>query len=101
MQMIQLGHADVVICGGVETMSDIPIRLSRGLRKTLLASRKAKGFGGMLKLASRVKKSDLSLELPAVAEFSTGEVMGHSADRLAAAFDVSRKAQVCGVGHST
>jgi acetyl-CoA acyltransferase len=50
-------------------------------------------MGGMLKLASKVKRSDLSLELPAVAEFSTGEVMGHSADRLAAAFNVSRQAQ--------
>lgn len=32
-----------------------------------------------------------SPELPAVAEFSTGETMGHSGDRLAAAFNVSRK----------
>ena len=29
-------------------------------------------------------------QLPAVAEFSTSETMGHSADRLAAAFAVSR-----------
>lgn len=28
-----------------------------------------------------------------MAEFSSGEVMGHSADRLAAAFKVSRKEQ--------
>lgn len=48
----------------------------------------------MLGLLRQVKRSDLSLELPAVAEFSTGEVMGHSADRLAASFDVSRQAQV-------
>ena len=33
-------------------------------------------------------------ELPAVAEFSTNETMGHSADRLAAAFEVSRLEQV-------
>lgn len=33
------------------------------------------------------------LQLPAVAEFSTNEVMGHSADRLAAAFAVSRLEQ--------
>lgn len=32
-------------------------------------------------------------QLPAVAEFSSGETMGHSADRLAAAFKVSRKEQ--------
>lgn len=32
-------------------------------------------------------------QLPAVAEFTSGEVMGHSADRLAAAFKVSRSEQ--------
>ena len=30
-------------------------------------------------------------ELPAVGEYTTGEIMGHSGDRLAAAFNVSRK----------
>lgn len=33
------------------------------------------------------------MQLPAVAEFSTGETMGHSGDRLAAAFGVTRKEQ--------
>jgi len=32
-------------------------------------------------------------ELPAVAEFSTSETMGHSADRLCAAFGITRKEQ--------
>eukprot|EP01134_Creolimax_fragrantissima_P008475 CFRG8475T1 len=93
MQMIQLGNADICIAGGTETMSDVPIRLSRGLRKTLLASQKAKGPAAMMGLLSKIKGSDLSLELPAVAEFSTGEVMGHSADRLCTAFGISRQAQ--------
>lgn len=33
-------------------------------------------------------------ELPAVAEFSSNETMGHSGDRLAAAFGISREEQV-------
>jgi acetyl-CoA acyltransferase len=52
-----------------------------------------KGLGGILSLASGLKLKDLAPELPAVAEFSTNEVMGYSADRLAAAFNVSRKEQ--------
>ncbi|VEL27452.1 unnamed protein product [Protopolystoma xenopodis] len=32
-------------------------------------------------------------ELPAVAEFSSNETMGHSGDRLAAAFGISRSEQ--------
>ena len=38
-------------------------------------------------------KTLFNVELPAVAEFSTNETMGHSADRLAAAFNVSREEQ--------
>lgn len=37
--------------------------------------------------------SHVFLQLPAVAEFSTSETMGHSADRLAAAFGVTRLEQ--------
>ena len=35
----------------------------------------------------------LGLELPGITEFSTNETMGHSGDRLAAAFSISRKEQ--------
>jgi acetyl-CoA acyltransferase len=42
---IAAGTAKAVIVGGVETMSDVPIRLSRDMRKRLLKTQKAKGFG--------------------------------------------------------
>lgn len=35
----------------------------------------------------------MRFQLPSVSEFSTNETMGHSADRLAAAFKVSREEQ--------
>eukprot|EP00122_Pirum_gemmata_P014001 Pgem_evm1s13042 len=41
-----------------------------------------------------LNSKDFSLELPAIGEFSTGEVMGHSADRLCTAFGVAREDQV-------
>jgi hypothetical protein len=37
---IAAGHMDAVVAGGVEFMSDVPIRLSRPLRKTLLSLNK-------------------------------------------------------------
>jgi acetyl-CoA acyltransferase len=43
-------------------------------------------------LLSTLSLKDLAPELPAVAEFSTNETMGHSADRLASAFGITRKA---------
>ena len=36
MGYIASGAADVVLCGGVETMSDVPIRHSRAMRKHML-----------------------------------------------------------------
>ena len=36
MGYIAAGAADLVLCGGVETMSDVPIRHSRAMRKHML-----------------------------------------------------------------
>ena len=36
----------------------------------------------------------MMLQLPAIAEYSTAEVMGHSADRLCSYFGVTRAEQV-------
>uniref|UniRef100_A0A0B8RVN9 Trifunctional enzyme subunit beta, mitochondrial n=1 Tax=Philothamnus irregularis TaxID=1899461 RepID=A0A0B8RVN9_9SAUR len=91
--LIVSGQMDVVIAGGVELMSDVPIRHSRKMRKILLGFSRAKGLGQKLSLISRIRPDYFAPELPAVAEFSTNETMGHSADRLAAAFAISRLEQ--------
>ena len=44
--------------------------------------------GQRLSLLSTLSAAHFAPELPAVAEFSTNEIMGHSADRLTAAFKV-------------
>ncbi|XP_063156309.1 trifunctional enzyme subunit beta, mitochondrial [Candoia aspera] len=91
--LIASGQMDVVIAGGVELMSDIPIRHSRKMRKTMLGLTRAKSLGQRLSLISKIRPDYFAPELPAVAEFSTNETMGHSADRLAAAFAISRLEQ--------
>uniref|UniRef100_A0A8C4DE91 Trifunctional enzyme subunit beta, mitochondrial n=1 Tax=Dicentrarchus labrax TaxID=13489 RepID=A0A8C4DE91_DICLA len=91
--LIAAGQCDAVVAGGVEFMSDVPIRHSRKMRKTMLSLNKAKTLGQRLSLIGSIRLAHLSPELPAVAEFSTAETMGHSADRLAAAFGVSRVEQ--------
>ncbi|KAH9420703.1 hypothetical protein DERP_001134 [Dermatophagoides pteronyssinus] len=90
---INSGTYNVVIAGGVETMSDVPIRHSRPMRKMLLNLNKAKTLQQRLKIISSLKLNYFAPELPAVAEFFSGEVMGHSSDRLSAAFRVSRQEQ--------
>ncbi|WP_022834743.1 thiolase family protein [Salisaeta longa] len=93
MDLIRGGIADAVIAGGTETMSDPPVRFRKSVRKRLFKAQKAKGPGDYLELLKGLGPSDLLPEAPSIAEFSTGEVMGESADKLAAMFGVSREAQ--------
>lgn len=91
--LIATGTYDIVIAGGVEFMSDVPIRHSRKMRSLMLRASKAKTPLQRLQLIASIRPDFLVPELPAVAEFSSGETMGHSADRVAAAFKVSRQEQ--------
>ena len=85
--------ADVAIAGGTETLSDVPIRVSRPIRERLVASRKVKGVGGWLGLLKGLKLRDLAPEVPAIADFSTGLTMGQNAERLAKRIGISRADQ--------
>lgn len=91
--LLASGGADIVIAGGVESMSDVPIRYPKKMRKLMMSSTKAKTLGAKLGLISQIRLSHFVPELPAVSEFSSGETMGHSGDRLAAAFRVTRQEQ--------
>jgi len=92
--LIHSGMCDTIVAGGLEFMSDAPIRYNRAVRKQMLASQKAKSTGALLKVVWNILKANpMSPEIPAVAEFSTGESMGKSGDRLAATFGVSRQEQ--------
>jgi acetyl-CoA acyltransferase len=90
---IQTGDADVAIAAGAETLSDAPIRYRRSVRKRLIAAQKARGPGDYLKLLKGLGPTDLLPEPVALAEFSTGEVMGENCERLAKRFGITREAQ--------
>lgn len=96
-EKIAAGKADVVIAGGVETFSDVPIRLTRPLRQKLItlpkAMKKGGTMGAMRHMMKGLKMKDLGVETPAISNFTTGEVMGRSSDRLASKFGVSREDQ--------
>ncbi len=93
MGLIATGTYETVVAGGVEFMSDVPIRHSRKMRALMLKSTKAKTPLQKLSLIASIRPDFFAPELPAVAEFSSGETMGHSADRLTASFTVSRQEQ--------
>ncbi|MDZ7716190.1 MAG: acetyl-CoA C-acyltransferase [Balneolaceae bacterium] len=93
IDMIRSGQAKTILAGGTETMSDIPIRLRKPFRQKLLEARKYKSPADWLKFFKGLSPSDFLPEIPAIAEFSTGETMGESCDRMAAHFGISRKEQ--------
>jgi len=96
-EKIMSGHADVVIAGGAETFSDVPIRLTRSIRQKLITMPKAMKqggpIGGIRHMLKGLKGKDLGLETPAIANYTTGEVMGVSSDRLSAKFGITRQEQ--------
>jgi len=93
VELIKSGQAHIVLAGGTETMSDIPIRLRKNMRQKLLEARKYKSPGDWLKFFKGLRFSDFLPEIPSISEFSTGETMGESCDRMAAHFGISRKEQ--------
>ncbi|MBM4187104.1 MAG: acetyl-CoA C-acyltransferase [Gemmatimonadetes bacterium] len=90
---IVLGHADTVLAGGVETLSDVPILHSRRFSQVLVAASKAKSLTERLRLFGSVRPRDLVPVAPAIAEPSTGESMGQSAEKMAKLNGISRQAQ--------
>jgi acetyl-CoA acyltransferase len=90
---IVLGHADVVIAGGTESLSDIPILHSRRFAEILVEASKARTLWRRLATVARVRPRDLVPVTPAIAEPSTGETMGQSAEKMAKENGISREAQ--------
>ncbi len=90
---IAFGHADVIIAGGAESLSDIPILASRRLADILVAASRAKSLGARLATFARIRPRDLIPVAPAIAEPSTGESMGQSAEKMAKENGIARADQ--------
>ena len=90
---IALGHYDCVIAGGAESLSNIPILHSRGFSDILVAASKARSLSQRLQIFSRLRPKDLVPIAPAIAEPSTGESMGQSAEKMAKLNAIPREEQ--------
>jgi acetyl-CoA acyltransferase len=90
---IALGHRDVVIAGGAESLSNVPILHSRGMSDKLVALSRAKSPAQTVRIVSSIRPRDLVPITPAIAEPSTGETMGQSAEKMAKINHISREEQ--------
>lgn len=90
---IALGLADVVIAGGAESLTDVPILLSDEMRDALVAMSKARTASDRVKALSKIRPIHLKPITPAIAEPTTGLTMGESAEQMAQENGISREEQ--------
>ncbi len=95
-RQIRLGEADVIVAGGVESMSNIPFFLSKGLQEIIQAFQKAKTLSGKMKQLSSLRpfhfKPVVGL-LQGLSDPVCGLNMGQTAEVLAREFGISREEQ--------
>ncbi len=87
------GQLDVVLAGGAESLSNVPIQYSKGAARRLMEFSKAKSLGQRLSVLTRVRPKDLIPVAPAIAEYTTGMTMGQACEKMARENDISRRAQ--------
>jgi acetyl-CoA acyltransferase len=91
--LIERGYADVVIAGGVEMLSNVPISLSPPLARALVSASQAKSIGGRIESFKGLQLADLPPVTPSITETSTGLSMGQSAELMAKLNGISRADQ--------
>jgi acetyl-CoA acyltransferase len=92
-EKIALGLADVVVAGGSECLSDVPILFSREFARRLVRLSKAKTPAQKMKALAGFRPGELAPVAPAIAEYTTGLSMGQSAEKMAKENHISREAQ--------
>ena len=93
VNLIERGYADVVVAGGAESLSRIPIRLKQSMSEKLVTFSKARTGGDRVRTLASVRPGDLVPDFPQIAEPTTGESMGESAERMAKENGISREDQ--------
>jgi acetyl-CoA acyltransferase len=93
-QAIQAGNHDVAIAGGADSMSDVPLGVSRPLRDALMAAQKGKTLPAKLGAFSKLGAKDFVPPVPGFSrEPTTGELMGEAAEKMAKENGISREEQ--------
>ncbi|HUR92791.1 MAG TPA: acetyl-CoA C-acyltransferase FadI [Gemmatimonadaceae bacterium] len=90
---IVLGHVDVAIAGGAETLSNVPMLHQQSFSDALVKASKSKTIGARAGAVAKIRPRDLVPIAPAIAEPSTGETMGQSAEKMAKINGITREEQ--------
>jgi acetyl-CoA acyltransferase len=90
---IALGNADVVVAGGSESLTNVPLTLTPRLARALIGASQAKSLPAKARSLADVRASDIAPVAPGIRETSTGLTMGESAERMAAINGIARADQ--------
>lgn len=90
---IASGEIECAIAGGAESVSHVPIAVSKSLGEALKAAARARTVRERLAAFTDVRPGDLMPKQPAVAEPSTGLTMGESAESMAKDNGIARADQ--------
>jgi acetyl-CoA acetyltransferase family protein len=90
---IMAGHTQMIIAGGVECLSDVPIVYSKEARKFLVKLSKAKSPAQKLAMLSQFSAGAWLPKPPALSEPLTGLTMGEHTEVMAKKNRISREAQ--------
>src|SRR5881409_797666 len=87
------GNADLVVAGGSESLTNVPLTLTPRLARALIAASQAKSLPTKAQSLAHVRMSDIAPVAPGIRETSTGLTMGESAERMAAINAIPREDQ--------
>jgi acetyl-CoA acyltransferase len=93
VDLIERGYADVVLTGGSESLSNVPIQYSDRLARALVGAAQSKSVPAKVQSFAHVRMADLAPVAPGIRETSTGLTMGESAELMAKENGISREAQ--------
>ena len=92
-EAILSGECDVVLAGGAESLSNVPIQYSKRASRRLIEFSKAKSMGQKLAVLSKLRPRDLVPVPPAIAEYTTSMTMGQACEKMAKENQISRQSQ--------
>ncbi len=92
-EAILAGQAEVVLAGGAESLSTVPITYSRNASQRFIDASRAKTMARKAAILAKIRPKDLAPVAPAIAEYTTGQTMGQSCEKMAKENAISRKAQ--------
>lgn len=89
--MISLGRVSMGIAAGTDNFSDVPVRLSQKVRRSLMKIRQSRSTRDRLAVLSALRPRDLLLDVPTSSDYTTKLTMGQACEAMVRKFGATRE----------